>query len=300
MTGPSTSTKRTRSKEHFVKNTNHVKSTKKCSERHKPTRKKEQLSPQVHFYPPFYVVSFLWSINGFVPLLPPPPPHRSPVSWANNLLSFFFSSWQQRLRRRYLFPWSFPSDQRPSIFPFSLSLGVVAGGSPPSSVFRPPPLFQEPLLHYALSRGYCYYLPLFSFCVRKETEFWETGFIHIEKLVVVVVDFLIEALSQPFSLFLFCNGRRLSRIPKYPKSPFSTFGGKGSECCGLNHHHAVLWGVERGLKALQRGVWGGKKKRGVEGNQDSPLRPSSPIHSTLRHKEASRGEEGTFQTQDST
>ena len=159
----------------------------------------------------------------------PPPLPRSPVSWANNLLSFFFSSWQQRLRRRYLFPWSFPSDRRPSIFPFSLSLGVVAGGSPPSSVFRPPPLFQEPLLHYALFRGYCYYLPLFSFCVRKETEFWETGFIHIEKqVVVVVVKALIEALSRPFSLFFLCNGRRLPRIPKYPKSPFSTFGGKGS------------------------------------------------------------------------
>ncbi len=63
------------------------------------------------------------------------PSPRSPVSWANNLLSFFFSSWQQRLRRRYLFPWSLPSDQRPSIFPFSHSVSLVCG-SPPSSVFR--------------------------------------------------------------------------------------------------------------------------------------------------------------------
>ncbi len=227
------------------------------------------------------------------------PSPRSPVSWANNLLSFFFSSWQQRLRRRYLFPWSLPSDQRPSIFPFSLSLSLGCG-SPPSSVFRLPPSSRS---HFCTTPFFADIVIIFLFfllCQKGNRVLGNRVHSH-RKTGGGECGGFDRSLSQPFSLFFSCNGRRLPRILKYPKSPFSTFGGKGSECCGLNHHHAVLWGVERGLKALQRGVWGGKKKRGVEGNQDSPLFPSSPpIHSTLRHKETSRGEEGTFQAQDST
>ena len=174
----------------------------KNAQRDTNPHEKEQLSPQVYFYPPLYVVSSFWSINGFVPLLPHPP--RSPVSWANNLLSFFFSSWQQRLRRRYLFPWSFPSDRRPSIFPFSLSLGVVAGGSPPSSVFRLHPSSRSHFCTTPFFADIVIIFLYFPFVSERKQSFWETGFIHIEKqVVVVVVEALIEALSQPFSLFFF-------------------------------------------------------------------------------------------------